>query len=223
MTRIAVVGAHGQVGQRLLNLIYNNGDEAVGIIRNRAHGEDIVRLGAEAAFVDIESATADELAAAFEGADAVVFSAGAGGGSGVERKRTVDLGGSVLTAEAARIAGVRRVIQVSAMGVDQPVDDDATGDEAEQWRAYVEAKRDADAHLRETDLDWTIVRPGGLTADEGTGLVTLGEHVERGSIPREDVAALVLAAIADPRTIGLTFEAVSGETPISEAFSALVD
>jgi uncharacterized protein YbjT (DUF2867 family) len=223
MTRIAVVGAHGQVGQRLLNLIYNNGDEAVGIIRNRAHGEDVVRLGAEAALVDIESATADELAVAFAGADAVVFSAGAGGGSGVERKRTVDFGGSVLTAEAARIAGVRRMIQVSAMGVDEPLDDDASGDEAEQWRAYVEAKRDADEHLRETDLDWTIVRPGGLTADEGTGLVTLGQRVDRGSIPREDVAALVLAAIDDPRTIGLTFEAVSGETPIAEAFSALVD
>lgn len=217
MTRIAVIGAHGQVGQHLLNQIHAAGDEGLGIIRNREHGEDLVRLGAETALVDIESASAEELAEALRGSDAVVFSAGAGGGSTAERKRTVDFAGSVLTAEAAKIAGVRRFVQVSAIGVDEPLADDTE----EVWAAYVEAKRDADARLRETDLEWTIVRPGGLTSDEATGLVEVGEKVERGEISRADVAAVILAVIADDSTIGRTFEVVSGSEPIDEAVASL--
>ncbi|BDI23273.1 SDR family oxidoreductase [Herbiconiux sp. L3-i23] len=218
MTRIAVIGAHGQVGQRLLNQIYNRGDEGVGIIRNRDHGEDLVRLGAEAVLLDIENSDVEALASVLRGVDVVVFSAGAGPNSGPARKRTVDYNGSVKTAWAADLAGVERMIQVSAMGVDEPLADDTE----EGWRAYVEAKRDADANLRDTDLDWTIIRPGGLTTDEGTGLVTLGDSVGRGEIPRDDVAALILAAIDDDRTIGRTFEAISGDTPIVDAIDALV-
>ncbi|MET0589892.1 MAG: NAD(P)H-binding protein [Naasia sp.] len=218
MTRIAVIGAHGQVGQHLLNQIHARGDEGLGIIRNADHGEDLTRLGAETALVDIESASAEELADAIRGSDAVVFSAGAGGGSSAERKRTVDFGGSVLLAEAAALAGVRRFVQVSAIGVDEPLDDDTE----EVWAAYVEAKRDADASLRATDLDWTIIRPGGLTSDEGTGRIQLGEKVERGSIPREDVAAVVLAAIDDERSIGRTWEVVQGSEPIAAAIASAV-
>lgn len=218
MTRIAVVGAHGKVGQLVLRLAVERADEAIGIIRNPEHIAELEQLGAEAQIVDIESATAEELAQAFVGADAVVFSAGAGGGSGPERKRTVDYGGSVLTAEAARIAGVRRVVQVSAIGVDEPVADDA----AEDWVAYVEAKRQADEQLRAADLDWTIIRPGGLLDEPATGRVELAERVERGSVPRADVAAVVLAAVLDDRTIGKQWELVAGERSVDEAIAAAV-
>jgi len=213
-----VVGAHGQVGQRILREIYDRGNEGVGIIRNPEHGEDIVRLGAEPAIVDIESATADELAEAFRGCDAVVFSAGAGPNSGVERKQTVDLGGSVLSAEAAQKAGVRRFVQISAIGVDADLPDDTD----EQWRAYVEAKRDADTSLRATDLDWTILRPGGLTSDEGTGRIQFAEKVERAEISRDDVAATVVAVLDEPGTIGRTFELVGGDTDIVDAVASAV-
>ncbi|WP_313545726.1 SDR family oxidoreductase [Leifsonia aquatica] len=218
MSRVAIVGAHGKVAQQLMRVLYDQGDDFVGIVRNDDHAEDVYRLGGEGVLLDIESATADELAAAISGCDAVVFTAGAGGGSGVERKRTVDYGGSVKSAEAAAKAGVRRFVQVSAWGVDSPVADDAEPD----WRAYVDAKRDADTALRQSGLDWTILRPGALTFDEGTGLVTLGESVERGSISREDVARLIAACLDEPGTIGRTWEVVSGDTPIAEAVRALV-
>lgn len=217
MSRVAIVGAHGKVAQQLMRVLYDQGDDFVGIVRNDDHAEDVYRLGGEGVLLDIESATADELAAAISGCDAVVFTAGAGGGSGVERKRTVDYGGSVKSAEAAAKAGVRRFVQVSAWGVDSPVADDAEPD----WRAYVDAKRDADTALRQSGLDWTILRPGALTFDEGTGLVTLGESVERGSIPREDVARLIAACLGEPGSIGRTWEVVSGDTPIVEAMRAL--
>ena len=213
MSRIAIVGAHGAVAQRIISRLYDRGDEAVGVIRNADHGEDILRLGGEAEVVDIESASVDELADALRGADAVVFAAGAGPNSGPARKRTVDYAGAVLTADAARAAGVQRVVQISAIGVDEPLADDTE----EGWSAYVEAKRDADAYLAGTSLDWTIIRPGGLTSDDGTGAITLADHVERGSISRDDVAAVVLAVLDSPAAVGHTWEVVSGPTPIDEA------
>jgi uncharacterized protein YbjT (DUF2867 family) len=147
----------------------------------------------------------------------VVFSAGAGAGSGIERKRTVDYGGSVKAQEAAAQAGIRRFVQVSAWGVDAPVE----GDDP-VWAAYVEAKRDADTALRASGLDWTILRPGGLTMEEGTGRVTLGDSVPRGSISREDVARLIALALHEPATIGRQWEVVAGDTPLDEAVQALV-
>jgi uncharacterized protein YbjT (DUF2867 family) len=218
MTRVAIVGAHGKVGQQLMRLLYDRSDEFVGIVRGAEQAEDIYRLGGEGVVLDIERVGADDLAAAFAGADAVIFTAGAGGGSGVDRKRTVDYRGSVVSADAAEKAGIRRFIQVSAWGVDTPVGEDA--DEA--WAAYVEAKRDADLQLRSRDLDWTILRPGGLTVDDGTGMVTLGDSVERGSIPREDVARLIIAALDEPRSAGHSWEAIGGDTPIDEAVAAAI-
>ncbi|UAJ81181.1 SDR family oxidoreductase [Leifsonia sp. ZF2019] len=217
MSRVAIVGAHGKVAQQLMRVLYDQGDDFVGVVRNDEHAEDVYRLGGNGVLVDIETADVDALAAAFEGCDAVVFSAGAGGGSGVERKRTVDYLGSVKSAEAAARAGIRRFVQVSAWGVDNPVADDAAPD----WRAYVDAKRDADDALRRSGLEWTILRPGALTFDEGTGRVTLGESVERGSIPREDVARLIAACLAEPGTIGKVWEVVSGDTPLDDAVRAL--
>jgi uncharacterized protein YbjT (DUF2867 family) len=213
MTRVAIVGAHGKVAQQLMRVLYDRGDDFVGIVRNEEHAEDVYRLGGQGALVDIESATVEQLATAFEGCDAVVFSAGAGGGSSIERKRTVDYGGSVKSAEAAKLAGIRRFVQVSAWGVDNPLPEDTEP----VWRAYVEAKRDADAALRRSDLDWTILRPGGLTFDEGTGRITLADSTPRGSIPREDVAALIATCIDEASSIGRTWEVISGDTPIEQA------
>ncbi|WP_460631685.1 SDR family oxidoreductase [Leifsonia lichenia] len=218
MTRVVIVGAHGKVAQQLMRVLYDNGDEFVGIVRGEEHADDVYRLGGEGVLLDIEQATPEQLAAAFTGSDAVVFTAGAGGGSSIERKRTVDYAGSVKSMQGAVIAGVRRFVQVSAWGVDTPLPEDTEP----VWRAYVEAKRDADAVLRESGLDWTILRPGGLTFDEGTGLIALGDSVERGSIPREDVARLISACIDEPATIGHTWEVVSGSTPIADAVRAQV-
>lgn len=218
MTRVAIVGAHGKVAQHLMRILYDKGDEFVGLVRSEEHAEDVYRLGGEGVLCDIEHTDADAIAQAIASCDAVVFSAGAGAGSGIERKRTVDYAGSVKSADAAALAGVRRFVQVSAMRVDEPVAEDADP----VWRAYVEAKRDADAALRDSGLDWTIVRPGALTSDEGTGLVTLGEQVERGSIPREDVARVISACLDEPGTVGRTFEVVSGPTPIEDAVRSVV-
>jgi Putative NADH-flavin reductase len=218
MARIAIIGAHGKVAQQLMRLLYDSGDEFVGVVRDPEQTEDVYRFGGDGVLLDIEDAAPEQLAAVLTGCDAVVFSAGAGAGSGVGRKRTVDYEGSVKSAAAAQQAGVRRFIQVSAMGVDSPVTPDAD----ETWAAYVQAKRDADLSLRQQDLDWTILRPGSLTLDEGTGRVRLGETVPRGSIPRADVAALIVAVLNDPRTIGWVWEATSGDTPIPEAIASLV-
>lgn len=217
MTRVAIIGAHGKVAQQLMRVLYDRGDDFVGVVRNDEHADDVYRLGGEGALVDLESAEANTLAAAIAGCDAVVFAAGAGPGSGAERKRTVDFAGSTKSQEAAAQAGIRRFVQISAWGVDAPVDDSDP-----VWKAYVEAKRDADAALRASTLDWTILRPGGLTTEEGTGSVTLGDTVPRGSIAREDVARLIAAALDEPRTIGRQWEVVGGDTPIEEAVRALV-
>lgn len=217
MTRVAIIGAHGKVAQQLMRVLYDRGDDFVGVVRNDEHADDVYRLGGEGALVDLESAEANTLAAAITGCDAVVFAAGAGPGSGAERKRTVDFAGSTKSQEAAAQAGIRRFVQISAWGVDAPVDDSDP-----VWKAYVEAKRDADAALRASTLDWTILRPGGLTTEEGTGSVTLGDTVPRGTIAREDVARLIAAALDEPRTIGRQWEVVGGDTPIEEAVRALV-
>lgn len=219
MTRVAIIGAHGKIGQRLGRMLADRADEFVGIVRGADQAKDIERLGGEGIVLDIETAPVDSLAKAISGCDAVVFAAGAGGGSGVERKRTVDYGGSVKSAAAAEQAGIRRFIQVSAWGVDTLVTDDSD----EVWAAYVAAKRDADAAVRETALEWTILRPGGLTDDAGIGMVTLDDSVEQGTISREDVATLIVAVIDEPRSAGRTWEAISGSVPIEAAVMQRVD
>ncbi|MHA7986822.1 SDR family oxidoreductase [Rathayibacter sp. CAU 1779] len=217
MTRVAIIGAHGKISQQLMRVLYDRGDDFIGIVRNEDHADDVYRFGGEGVLVDIEKAEPDAIAHAYEDADAIVFSAGAGPGSGVARKRTVDFEGSVKAQRAAELAGIRRFVQVSAMGVDDPVADDAD----ESWKAYVVAKRDADAELRASGLDWTILRPGSLTLDDGTGLVQLAERVPRGAIPREDVARVIAAVLARPATIRTQFELISGSTPIDDALTGV--
>ena len=210
---VVVAGGHGKVGTSLLRLLAGSGHRARGLIRNPDHARDLEEVGAEPVLCDIEAL--DDISRCCEGADAVVFAAGAGPGSGAERKRTVDYGGAVKLIEAAKSNGIDRYVMVSAISVDRP-------DEwSEQMRPYYEAKRDADAQLLESGLSYTIVRPGGLTDDPGTGLVKIGTDLERGEVPREDVAATLAAVLETPGTVGKTFELVSGDTPIDEAIRAL--
>lgn len=219
MSRIAIVGGHGNIARLLTSQLVDAGHTPVSLVRNPDHVAELEGLGAETVLLDIEASDEDAFAAAFTGADAVVFAAGGGADGNIERKRTVDLGGSVKSIAGAQKAGVRRFVQISAIGVDEPLPDDAE----DTWIAYVDAKRDADVALRSSGLDWTIVRPGGLTDDAPTGRVTLGEKVDRGQIPRGDVAALIVAALEDDSTIGQQWEAVTGDTPIAEAVKATAD
>ena len=218
MSRIVIIGGHGSIARQLTGLLVERGDAVVSVFRNPGHREEIEALGAEAVVCDIETAAAADLAPAMAGADAVVFAAGAGPGSGAERKRTVDYEGSVKAAAAAETAGVPRFVQVSAIGVD---DGPEPGAEA-VWAAYVEAKRDADDALRRTGLAWTILRPGALTDDEATGLVTLAADTDRGSVPRADVAAVLAAVLAFPDTAGHAWDLITGETAIPAAIAAAV-
>src|SRR5471030_917627 len=217
MTKVAIVGAHGQIGQLLIKHLVAQNVGAIGIVRKEEQVSTMRKLGAEPILLDIENATAEQLATCLQGAgaDAVVFAAGAGGGSSAERKRTVDYAGSVLLAQAAHQAGVRRYIQISAIGVDNPIKPDTDP----VWKAYIEAKRDADIELRKSALDWTIIRPGPLTDTPATGLVTLSPNAGRGEVTREDVALVVVAVLQAPNSIGQQWELRGGDTPIRDAVS----
>jgi nucleoside-diphosphate-sugar epimerase len=206
---VVIAGGHGQIALHLERMLSERGDRARGLIRNPDHTSDLEAAGAEAVICDLEAE--DDISAHVQGADAAVFAAGAGPGSGAERKRTMDLGGAVKLIEACKKAGVSRYVIVSSMGAGDPAS------AGEQMRPYQEAKGEADRALAESGLDFTIVRPGALTNDPGTGRVELDEHVERGEVPREDVAAVLLAVLDTDSTIGSTFEVVGGETPIAEA------
>ena len=188
------------------------GDEAVGLVRNPAHVADLEALGAEGVVADLEGDA--DVAAAIEGADAVVFAAGAGPGSGAGRKRSMDLGGAVKLIDAARAAGVSRYLMISAMGTSDPT---AGG----PMQPYLEAKAEADAALRDSGLDWTILKPGRLTDDPGSGHVALAEALgRRGEVSRDDVAAVLAAALEEPATVGRELELLAGDTPIPEAVRA---
>jgi uncharacterized protein YbjT (DUF2867 family) len=215
--RVVIAGGHGKIALLLEQLLTQRGDQAVGLIRNPAQAEEVSATGAVVAVCDLESASAGEVAALLDGADAAVFAAGAGPGSGVPRKDTVDRGASVLLAEAAGRTGVRRFVQISGMGAGQPP---APGTD-EVFAAYLDAKTAAEDDLRARDLDWTILRPGGLTDEPGTGRVQLEASVPRGQVPRADVAAVIVALLDDPTTAGKILELVSGDTSITEAIAQL--
>lgn len=213
MTRIAIVGGHGKVARHLIRDLRTAGHVPVALVRREAYREELEGLGAEVRMLDIEEQDADGFAAAFAGCEAVVFAAGAGYDGKAERKRTVDLEGALKSIEGATKAGITRFVQISASGMDEPVPADASP----VWRAYVEAKRDADAALRASSLDWTIIRPGVLTDDPRTGLVTLAPVVPKADVPRADVAAVVAAVLDAPRSIGHQWDLMGGNTPVTEA------
>jgi uncharacterized protein YbjT (DUF2867 family) len=211
---VLVAGGHGKVALRLLGLLAAEGHRARGLIRNPGQAADLEALGAVAVLGDLE-ADAD-LAGYVEGADVVVFAAGAGPGSGPERKRTVDLGGAVKLADAARAVGVPRYVMVSSIGADRP--QAASGG----MRPYLEAKAEADQYLMASGLDYTIVRPGSLTDDPGTGRVRVSRELGgRGEVPRDDVAAVIAQVLDAPNTIGVTFEVFSGDVSLAEAVRSL--
>ncbi|HEY7620916.1 MAG TPA: SDR family oxidoreductase [Solirubrobacteraceae bacterium] len=214
MSTIVIAGGHGQIALRLARLLSVRGDRVRSLIRNPGHEAGVHATGAEAVVADMERL--DDISEFVDGADAVVFAAGAGPGSGPERKRTVDLGAAVKLIDAAQRTGARRYLMISSMGAADP----ASG--AEAMRPYLEAKAEADAALAASDLDWTIVRPGRLTDDPGTGLVEAAGSLGRfGAITRDDVAAVLLGCLDEPRTVGATFEVLEGQTPIAEALAAL--
>ena len=214
--RVVIAGGHGQIALHLERLLAARGDSAVGIIRNPDQAADLRAVGAEAAIFDLENGTADQIADALTEADAVVFAAGAGPGSGAARKLTVDRGAAMLLADAAEAAGVRRYVMVSAYGAD-----DYDPDSTDVFQIYLRAKAEADADLRGRNLDWTIVRPGRLTNSAATGRVSLGESVGGGSISREDVAAVLLSVLDSPSTARRQFQLVGGSTPIGDAVEKL--
>ncbi|MCK6211963.1 SDR family oxidoreductase [Georgenia sp. EYE_87] len=217
--RIVIAGGHGKIARILSRHLADRGDEVVGLIRNPDHAGDLRAAGAEPVVFDLEKGTADELARIVEGADAVVFAAGAGPGSGAARKDTVDRGGAVLLADAAEAAGVRRYVMVSSMGAGKG----GAGIEDEVFAAYQEAKKAADEDLMSRDLEWTVIRPGGLTDEPGTGKVTMAPETGRGTIPREDVARVICAVLDDPASDGVVTEVISGDERIAVALADLTE
>ena len=210
---VVIAGGHGQIALRLSRLLAARGDRVRGLIRNPDHAGDVEAAGAEPVLADLEGD--DDISPAVAGADAVVFAAGAGPGSGATRKRTMDLGGAVKLVEAAQATGVPRYVMISAIGARDPESGSAA------MRPYLEAKAEADATVASSGLDYTIVRPGGLTDDPGTGRVRAAQGLERGTIPRDDVAATLVAVLDDPGTVGRSFDLVSGDEEIARALRRL--
>jgi|SRR5215218_57568 len=212
--RVAIAGGHGQIALRLTRLLSEGGDEVLSLIRNPDQGDDVRAAGGEPVVCDLEAASEEEVAQAVDDADAVVFAAGAGAGSGPERKETMDYGGGAKLIAAAKARGISRYVMVSSMGANP----DREGDDT--FSAYVRAKGKADAELQASGLDYTIVRPGRLTDEPGTGRVKLGEGVGRGEVSRDDVAAVLAALLRERVAVGKTLELVAGDTPVDKAIRA---
>ena len=210
---VVILGGHGKIALRLEKLLAERGDSPRGIIRKTEQAGDLEEIGAEPIVLDIENV--DDISDALAGSDAVVFAAGAGPGSGPARKRTVDYGGAVKLADAAKAQGISRYVIVSAIGANRP---DTWSDE---MRPYQEAKSEADKYLMESGLDYTILRPGGLTDDPGTGKVQLGERLDYGRVTREDVAAVIAECLVADNSIGKAFDLLNDGKPIAEAVRAL--
>lgn len=210
--KVLVAGSHGGIGRRLVPRLVDAGHEVVALIRDEAQADELRELGGEPLVADLEG----DVAFATEGCDVVVFTAGAGPGSGAAKKETVDRQGAEKLVDAALEHGVQRYVMVSAMGASDP----ESGSEA--MRPYLEAKAAADEYLAESGLQYTIVRPGGLTDEAGNGRVEAAESLgRRGQITRDDVAATLVAALAEEATISRTFELLDGDTPIGEALARL--
>src|ERR671911_349077 len=215
--KVLVAGAHGKTARRLVRILTEDGHEVRGLVRREEQMPDVEADGAEAVLVDLEEEEVEgDVGRAVEGCDAVIFAAGAGPGSGAARKETMDYGGAAQLVEAAEGRGVRRYLILSSMGAGDPEGG------SEGMRPYLRAKARADERLAQSGLDYTIIRPGSLTEDEGTGNIEASERLgRRGEIPREDVAGTFAAALQDENTYHKTFEILSGDTPIPEALARI--
>jgi uncharacterized protein YbjT (DUF2867 family) len=213
---IVIAGAHGKVARRLARLLVARGDSVRCLIRNPDHAEDLRDDGSEPVLLDLEDAEPDQVAEAVAGADAVVFAAGAGPGSGPERKLTVDRDGAIRLLAGARAADVPRYVMISSVGAEDPPDDD------DVFSVYLRAKAEADRALTASDRDWTVVRPGFLNDDPGTGRLRVQTDPIRDQVPRDDVAAVLAAVLAEPRSARLTIYVVGGEDPIEQALEAVL-
>jgi nucleoside-diphosphate-sugar epimerase len=214
---VAIAGAHGNVARRLTRRLVARGDTVRGMIRNPDHAGDVRADGAEPVVCDLEEAGVDEVAAAITGADAVVFAAGAGPGSGAERKWTMDRDGAIKLLGGARAADVERYVMISSIGAENP----PAGDDV--FSVYLRAKAAADRAVMDSDRAWTILRPGRLTDDPGTGRVRLDVEPARGEIARDDVAGVLDAVLHEPRSVHLILYAIAGDEPIEEALAAALE
>jgi uncharacterized protein YbjT (DUF2867 family) len=208
---VAIAGGHGKIARRLTRLLVAHGEQVRGLIRNPDHAADVRADGAEPAVCDIEHASVVEISRAIVGADAVVFAAGAGPGSGPERKWTVDRDGAIKLLEAARGARVERYLMISSIGAEDPPDGD------DVWSVYLRAKAQADAALMASDRAWTIIRPVHLTDDEGSGRVHITGAPLDGEVPRDDVAAVLHAVLHEPDAVRHVLYVAAGDEPIEAA------
>jgi len=213
---VVIAGAHGQIARLLTPSLAGRGDRVRGLVRNPDHAGDVRADGAEPVICDLEAAGVDDVAAAIAGADAVVFAAGAGPGSGAARKMTLDRDGAIKLLDAARAAGVGRYVIVSSVGAESPPDG------GDVFSVYLRAKSEADQAVAASDRAWTIVRPGPLTDEAATGRVRLGTEPFRDAVSRADVAAVLAAVLAEPRSAGLTLYLADGDDPVDGALAALL-
>jgi nucleoside-diphosphate-sugar epimerase len=213
---VAIAGAHGKIALQLTRRLARGGDRVTGLIRNPDHAAEVEQAGASAVLCDLERATVEEIATAIDGADAVVFAAGAGAGSGADRKLTMDRDGAIKLLSAATNAGALRYVMVSSVGAEDPPDGD------DVFAVYLRAKAEADAAIVASDREWTIVRPGGLTDDAGAGSVRIDAAPFRGSVPREDVASVLARLMADARSTRRILYVNSGEQSIERALDEVL-
>lgn len=210
--KITVIGGHGKIAMKLHPLLKEAGHEVRAVIRKKEQMDAIREAGAEPVLCDVEQE--DDISQAVGNVDAVVFAAGAGPGSGAERKWTVDRDAALKLMAACKANGISRYVMISAMKVEIP-----RGNEV--FQVYQKAKAEADAALRESSLDYTIVRPGRLTDESPTGKISAAFDLERGEIPRADVAAVVAAVLDEPATIRKQFDLISGDTPVEDAIKQI--
>ncbi|CEI83189.1 putative sugar epimerase YhfK [Oceanobacillus oncorhynchi] len=216
MLNILVVGANGQIGKHLVKLIQDNGDQARAMIRKEEQANYFKDLGAETAVVNLEDEV-DTISNAAEGVDAVVFTAGSGPKTGKDKTLMIDLDGAVKTIQAAEQANVKRFVMISSFDTSR----EAIQSAPESFAPYVVAKHYADEWLLNSDLDYTIIHPGLLTNEPGTNQVNLGANVERGEVPREDIAKVIYTSLKNDTTIGKRFRAVAGQTAVEEAIQSV--
>jgi nucleoside-diphosphate-sugar epimerase len=223
--RIVIAGGHGKIARQLTRELAKNGHEVVGLIRREEQRADLVADGAVPAVIDLEQASAADMASLLAGADVAVFAAGAGAGGSEERRQAVDFGGSVRLADAAEAAGVPRFLQISSTGTEKVRDGQIPADVPADFLGYLQAKLAAEEDLIARPLAWTIVRPGGLLDDAGTGRVRLhpagpDQPEERGTVPRADVAAVLAALIEAGAAEHRVLHLVSGDAPVAAAVAA---